>query len=69
MIEWFKRIFCPHPLVRVIRWHPNVVPRAWKGKELYTDCYGVSNFVQCSLCGHVICGGQQEHLYETKEEE
>lgn len=62
------RFLCLHKMVKVIRYHPDIVPYAWVGRELYTDKHKVVNFVQCCGCGKVFETKQTEHLWGMKKD-
>lgn len=68
MLHWFKQLICRHNLVRVVRWHPDVVGDDIKDKLLYVDDLNVHNFVQCKKCGQFLNTNQKEKLRGQKDE-
>ena len=56
-----------HHNMKVIRYNAAVVPKAWRGKELYVDEHDCVCFIQCDDCKRIVNGVQQETLYRTKE--
>jgi len=66
--EETKKMFkflCRHNRVRVIRWHPDILPESWKDKILYVDDKGdgIINLVCCDKCGKILDTNQKERLY------
>lgn len=66
MINWFRQLICQHNVVRVVRWHPDVVHDDMRDKVLYVDDLNVHNFVQCRKCGKFLHTDQTEKLRSTK---
>lgn len=64
--SWLRKLLCPHPTMRVIRWHANAVRPDMRGKILYTDRHGVLNFVQCCHCNKIFPTDQVETLFEEQ---
>jgi hypothetical protein len=67
MFAALRQLLCQHNIVRVIRWHRECVPQAWKTRLLYVDRHHVHNFVQCVSCSKVLSVDQKERLYEQIE--
>lgn len=69
ILKRISQMFCRHSVVRVIRYHRNTVPHAWRGRLLYVDRLDVHCFVQCTCCERVLYVDQRENLFEQYDPE
>ena len=69
MKKWFKKLFCRHNNVHVIRWHPDVLrPDMTRKTLLYVDELGVYNFVECLKCKKILHSNQSQKLFRMNGE-
>lgn len=68
-VPWWKKLLCWHSKFRVVRYHAQTVPPAWRGKELYVDEHDVHCFVQCCSCNRVFSTVQRDRLYGQKDDQ